>query len=147
MDVTGEHMSEKNECSTYFVIKGEFDPNDITRILTLMPTRQWRSEDLRPDGTAYGFSLWECGRCNKYDVFTENQMMRTIKQLVPKIHLLQEIKKKYNVTFVLEIVPSIFTRESTPCLAPNRAVIEFCYLTETEIDIDLYVNDHTRPKQ
>jgi hypothetical protein len=30
---------------------------------------------------------------------------------------------------------------TTPCLAPNRAVIEFCYHTETEIDMDLWVSD------
>ena len=68
-------------------------------------------------------------------------MMQTISALVPKILELKEIKKEYDVSFTLEIVPSIYAGESAPCLAPNRAVIEFCYHTETDIDIDLYVYD------
>ena len=132
-------MREKNGCYTYFAIKGDFNPDEITRMLELTPTKQWSIGDLRRNGTIYDFALWEFGRCEDYDIITENQMMCTIKELIPKTKILQEIKKNYNVCFVLEVVPSIYTEESTPCLAPNRAVIEFCYLTETDIDIDLYV--------
>ena len=132
-------MSKNNSCYTYFAIKGEFDPDDVTRILELAPTKQWRMGDLRRNGTVYDFTLWEYGRCEDYDVLVENQMMSTIEHLIPKIELLKEFKKNNDVNFVLEVVPSIYTEESTPCLAPNRAVIEFCYLTETDIDIDLYV--------
>lgn len=132
-------MSSKNSCYTYFAIKGDFDPDEITRILELIPTKQWRIGDLRRNGSTYDFALWEYGRCDEYDVITENQMLCTIEHLAPKINLLQEIKKNFDVNFWLEVVPSVYPGESTPCLAPNRAIIEFCYLTETDIDIDLYV--------
>lgn len=66
-------------------------------------------------------------------------MMQTISDLVPKILLLQEIKQKYDVAFFLEVVPELYAGETTPALAPNKDVIEFCYKTDTLIDIDLYI--------
>jgi len=64
-------------------------------------------------------------------------MMQTISELIPKVNELKEIRQKYDVNFVLEIVPRIFAGEAVPTLAPNREVIEFCYHTKTEINIDL----------
>ena len=132
-------MDEQNSCYTYFRMVGNFNPDDITAKLKLSPSEQSRIGDLGKYGTVYEFASWEYGICNDYDVFTENQMMQTIHNLIPKIQELKEIKRKYDVSFVLQIVPTVYTGESTPCLAPNRAVIEFCYHTETDIDIDLYV--------
>lgn len=140
-------MGEQNSCYTYFKITGNFDPDDITAKLGLYPSRQWHIGDLRKNGrSAYDFALWEYGRCNDYDVIVENQMMQTINDLIPKIQELKEIKQKYDVNFTLEVVPSIFVDNINPCLAPNRTVIEFCYHTETNMDIDLYVfaSDETK---
>ena len=134
-------MNEENSCYTYFMIRGNFNPFDITAILGLSPSKQWSIGDLRKNGTEYDCALWEHGRCSDYDVLVENQMMRTIENLVPKVQELKEIKRKYDVNYTLEIVPSVYVGNISPCLAPSRAVIEFCYLTETEIDIDLYVFD------
>jgi hypothetical protein len=131
----------KNSCYTYFSITGIFDPDEITAQLGLNPSKQWRIGDLGIGGKPFGVASWEYGRCEDYDVQVENQMMQTIKDLVPKINILQEIKKKFDVDYILEVVPSIYTGETTPCLAPNRAVIEFCYHTETDIDMDLWVSD------
>ena len=131
----------KNSCYTYFKITGDFCPDDITAILDLTPSKAWGIGDLRDNGTQFDFALWEYGRCRNYDVYVENQMMRTIQDLLPKIQKLKDIKKQFSVNFTLQIVPSIFVGETNPCLAPNRVVIEFCYHTETEIDIDLYIFD------
>ena len=38
----------------------------------------------------------------------------------------------------LEIVPTVYADNASPCLAPSLQVIDFCYATRTEIDIDLY---------
>jgi len=134
-------MNEENRCYTYFKITGNFDPADITATLSLSPSKQWNIGDSRKGGTKYDFALWEYGRCNNYDVFVENQMMRTIEKLVPKIKELKAIKRNYDVTFTLEIVPTIYVGKQNPCLAPSRPVIEFCYHTKTDIDIDLYIYD------
>lgn len=133
----------RNHCYTYFKITGDFNPDDITRIIGLNPSKCWRIGELRKNGTSFDFSLWEYGRCNEYDVYIENQMMKTIQDLIPKMDMLCKIKELYEVDFTLEIVPAIYVGEINPCLAPNREVIEFCYKTETEIDIDMCVFDST----
>jgi len=130
---------ELNSCYTYFKITGNFNTAEISKMLGLTSKKQWNIGDLRSNGTKFDFSLWEYGRCEDYEVLTSSQMMKTIKDLVPKINILNKIKKLYDVTFTLEIVPSIHEEDKTPCLAPNREVIKFCYETETDIDIDLYV--------
>ena len=93
--------------------------------------------------TVYLMARRNNGRCEKYDVYVEKQMMKTIQELIPKIEILRKIKELYEVEFTLEIVPSIYVNNINPCLAPSREVIEFCYKTKTEIDIDLYVYDST----
>ncbi len=130
-----------NRCYTYFAIKGIFNPNEITEILGLIPSQTWKIGDKRKFGNGhYDFALWEYGRNEIYDVITENQMMITISNLKSKVSLLREIKQKYDVSFILEAVPHIYAGEPTPALAPGREIIEFCYLTGTEIDIDLYID-------
>ena len=130
----------QNSCYTYFRITGNFDPDTITSMLGLSPTNQWKIGDSRQNDTKYDLASWEYGRCDKYDVYVENQMMQTIQDLVPKVNELKKIKKP-DIFFTLEIVPSIYVGGINPCLAPNREVIRFCYETETDIDIDLYVFD------
>ena len=134
---------ERSSCYTYFKITGDFNPDDISKILGLTSKKQWSIGDLRRNGTKYDFALWEYGRCNDYDVFVENQMMKTIEHLMPKIEILNEIKRKFDVFFTLEVVPSVYAGDTAPCLAPNREVMKFCCETNTNIDIDLYVFDST----
>ena len=134
-------MEHNNSCYTSFSIKGMFNPDDITRILGLTPIKQWYIGDLRRNGTAYEFAFWEYGRCNEYNVITEYQMMYTIRDLMPKIELLNKIKREFDVTLLLAVVPTVYVGEATPSLSPNRKIMEFCYKTETDFDIDLYVYD------
>lgn len=131
-------MSE-NRCYTYFRITGDFDPDIITERLGLLPNKSWKIGDKRRNGTLYDFASWEIGRCEKYDVLTENQMHKTIAPLIDKVDLLNEIRNEFSVVFTLEIVPTIYVANTNPCLAPSLKVIDFCHATRTEIDIDLYV--------
>ncbi len=128
-----------NSCYTYFSITGDFDPDVVTRMLGLTPSEFWRIGDLRRNGTVFDFAAWSYGKCRDYDVYVENQMMKTLEDLIPRIDVLQQIRQMYDVSFTLEVVPSVHVDGVAPCLAPNRAVIEFCYHTHTDIDIDLYV--------
>ena len=132
-------MNTKNECYTYFKIVGNFDPDDISKILGLSPEKTWKIGDLRRNGTKYDFALWEIGRCAEYDALVENQMRKTIAPLTDKIHLLNKIRQTFDVTFGLEIVPTVYVDDINPCLAPSLDIIDFCHATRTEIDIDLYV--------
>lgn len=127
-------------CYTYFMIKGDFNPDIISQMLDLSPEQTWKIGDKRKNGTIYDFSFWQFGTCDEYDVYVENQMLKTIEPLLSKINILKEIKQRYDVDFTLEIVPTIMGCETTPCLAPSLTVMQFCCDTGTEIDIDLYVD-------
>ena len=132
----------KNACYTYFAIKGDFKTQDISNKLGLIPFKEWNIGDYRKNGTKFEFALWEYGGCDEYDVEVENQMRKTIENLIPLKKELLEIKNKYNAYLVLEVVPTIYIGESTPCLSPTRDIIKFLYETGSEIDIDLYINDY-----
>ena len=132
-------MNTRNSCYTYFKIVGNFNPNEVSKILNLTPEKTWKIGDLRHNGTMYDFALWEIGRCTEYDVEVEDQMRKTIALLQDKIQLLNKIREENDVSFILEIVPSIYVNDVNPCLAPPLDVIDFCHATRTEIDIDLYI--------
>ena len=129
----------ENSCYTYFRITGDFDPDIITIRLGLQPDRFWKIGDKRRNGTEYDFASWEIGRCEEYDVLTENQMHKTIAPLLDKMDLLNRIREEFDVSFTLEIVPTIYADNTNPCLAPSLKTIDFCHAIRTEIDIDLYM--------
>lgn len=130
----------ENQCYTYFKIVGDFNPDAITKMLGIQPEKSWKTGDIRKNGTKYDFSFWSAGRCDDYDIEIENQMQKTISILLDKIELLNQIKNENKVSFYLQIVPTIYVENDTPCLAPSLDVIDFCYKTRTKIDIDLYVD-------
>ena len=136
-------LAPRDSCYTYFKITGNFEPDDITRALGLSPDEAWRIGDMRRTGTQFDFAMWRYGLCEEYDVMVEEQMMATIRDLVPKTAELRAIKQQYDVTFTLVIVPALYPYdgEPTPRLAPGREVVAFCHETETDIDIDLYLYD------
>lgn len=132
-----------NTCYTYFSIRGNFDPYIISEMLQLQPDKSHKIGDPWIKGKKYDFASWHFGKCDEYNVYTENQMHKTIEPLLDKINILNEIKNKFDVDFYLEIVPTIYANSVKPSLAPSLKVIDFCYATRTNIDIDLYVlNDN-----
>lgn len=129
----------KNRCYTYFYIVGTFDPDIITERLGLTPFETRRIGDLLPNGRPVEFASWSFGRCDDYDLVTDEQMWKTIEPLLEKKAELNAIREEFEVTFWLEVVPEIYVNESTPALAPSLEVMDFCLATKTRIDIDLYV--------
>lgn len=134
------YHSTHTECYTYFKIVGDFDPDTATELLGVAPEKFWRIGDKRKNGTVYDFACWITGTCREYDIEVSNQMLKTLAPLLDKTDVLNEIKGRYDVDFVLEVVPTVRYDESTPCLAPSLEVMRFCCATETSIDIDLYVS-------
>lgn len=129
-----------NTCYTYFLIRGEFDPDVITKMLKLQPDSSWKIGTERKGGRGiYPCSAWSFGRCDQYDVITENQIKKTIVPLKDKIPILNLIRKKFDATFSIEVVPEIYPDHSTPSLGPDLEIIDFCHAVRAEIDIDLYV--------
>ena len=132
-------METKNRCYTYFRIVGDFDPDVISARLGIIPNDSWKPGDPKKDGSLHTFSCWTCGRCDEYDVLVENQMRKTVSGLLGKIDALNQIRNELDVSFYLEIVPTIYVGDKTPCLAPPLDVIDFCHATRTEIDMDMYI--------
>ena len=134
-------METRNSCYTYFKIVGNFSPDTISELLELSPETSWRIGDCRKNGTKYDFASWTIGRCDDYDVEVENQMRKTIAPLLDKIDLLNRIRSENDVSFCLEIVPTIYCDDVNPCLAPSLDIIDFCHETRTQIDIDMYLHE------
>ncbi len=132
-------MNTKNSCYTYFAITGNFNPDDVSELLNLTPEKSWKIGDLRCNGTKYDFAHWEIGKCTEYDVVVANQMRKTIAVLQDKIPVLNRIRQEHDVSFALNIVPTIYADDVSPCMDPSLDIIDFCHATRTEIAIDLYV--------
>ena len=136
-------MKNKNSCYTYFRIVGNFEPDEITEILGIEPYEIQRIGDRV---TAKGpqkakFAYWHFGLCDEYASEITKQMEKTIELLKSKSDIINKIRKKYDVGIFLEVVPTVYVNEYEPNLAPSLEVIDFCYKTGVEIDIDLYVMD------
>lgn len=143
---------EKTSSYTYFAIqsngtsdrgfvayeKGIFNPEDITRLLEIQPFSSWAYGDKRIDGSEYQFSSWSAEKSEIDRLDVEAQCRDTIKNLRNKIPQLNQIKEQYDVSFVLMIVPSVHGEEQ-PWISFNEEVIEFCYLTGTTIEVDMYI--------
>lgn len=127
-----------NTCYTYFQIVGDFEPDEITRRLGLQPY-EVRPRGLHPRLGTPLLTFWHFGRCDEYSPYVEEQMRQTIAPLLDKVAILNQIRADYGAELFLEIVPTVYPGESTPCLAPPLDVIDFCHATRTQIDIDLYM--------
>ena len=125
---------------TYFAIIGDFDPLDIEKILGIPAEHSWKKGDhIRNLKQVHPSSCYEIGRCEKPTMYVEKQMRKTISILLDKIEALQEIRRTYNVEFVLTVVPYFYLDEVNPCIDPPMDVIDFCHLTRTKISIDYYI--------
>ncbi len=132
-------MKSRNSCYTYFRITGSFEPDEISKSLNLEPFEIHKIGELRKNGkTRFDFASWSFGKCDIYNVEVVNQMLTTITPLLDKIDILNDLRKKLDLSFYLEVVQTISPKESTPCLAPSLEVMQFCCDTGTALDIDLY---------
>lgn len=118
--------------------KGIFNPEGITGILEIQPFSSWAYGDRRVDGSEYLFSKWSAEKSEIGRLDVEAQCRDTIKNLKNKIPQLNQIKEQYDVSFALTIVPSIHGEEQ-PWISFNEEIIEFCYLTGTTIEVDMYI--------
>ncbi len=130
---------EDNYCFTYFRIAGNFNPDEITEKLGLKPYESWKIGDKRKNGSIFDFAAWHFGECEVYNDDINEQMKETIKPLLDKINILNQIREEKDVSFYLEVVPYLYPNNCTPCLAPSLEVMDFCTATRTEIEIDLYI--------
>ena len=121
--------------------KGIFQPDDITQILGIQPFAAWASGTPRKiGGSLYTFSRWDACKQTEPAMDAKEQCRKIVRELRPHLSQLQEIKQKFDVEFALVIVSYMDNGES-PILGFDWEIIEFCYLTNTEIVVDLYASD------
>lgn len=52
-------MNTRNSCYTYFKIVGNFNPDDVSELLNLIPEKTWKIGDLRHNGTKYDLAIFK----------------------------------------------------------------------------------------
>jgi hypothetical protein len=133
---------EQTACKTYFSIIGDFDPNEITKILKMKNTGGHSIGEKKIYGTrVFEWASWEYGTEYIETLSADEQAELVISPLISKVNELLFIKEKYKCQFILMQVPKIESGD-TPALGFDKMVIDFCSETGTEIQIDLYVNPY-----
>ena len=133
----------RNEGRVYFAFQGDnFDPNEITKLIGINPTKIRLKNEL-PSGKLPKFNSWIFSSENVVDEVIDIYEMTTslVKTLESKVDIINEIRKKLNVTTCLQVVLSFSTNEgiSTPVIGFDTATIDFLAKVGAFIDIDTYL--------
>ncbi|WP_026695694.1 DUF4279 domain-containing protein [Peribacillus kribbensis] len=118
--------------------RGFFNPDNITKVLGIQPFSCWKKGDKRRNGKEYLFSSWVAEKSDIERLDVKAQVLDTIRNLKHKISILKAIKEQYDVNYVIMVVQSIYGDEK-PLISFNEEIIEFCYLTDTTINFDMYI--------
>ena len=139
---------EVTHCYTYFEIgsvgssatneKGAFDPDDMTELLGIQPFDNYMKGDPCEEGYLCRSSSWRAEKSDAGRWDAKAQCVETIKNLKYKISELKQIKEQYDVNYVIHIVPWVYQGEQ-PCISLDKEIIEFCYLADVEIVVDITI--------
>ncbi len=67
----------------------------------------------------------------------EEQAQEIVALLKPKMSVLQKILSQFDLQYLLAVV-GYFDEDGIPAITFGEDVLEFCYLTKTVIECDLY---------
>lgn len=122
---------------TYFAIVGNFKTKDIIKLLDMKPVEKWDIGDKLKYRDAVDFAKIKLVKSTKNTLILEEQAQEIVSILKPKIPILQEIFERYDVKYFIQTV-GYFNEDGIPAISFDKDVIEFCYLTNSAIDCDLY---------
>ncbi len=126
------------EISASLTITGlDFDPQDITDKLGIIPTKTWKIGDLiHPKGTIKRkHNGWVLKSNLSKDNDLEAHIKSLLEQLQPVWDRVQEISHKYDT----EISCVIYTDGEVPSIHLDQEIINKSHQINAEIDIDLYI--------
>ena len=133
---------EKTTVMIEFTITGdEFNPEMITKELSLVPKRTWKKGDKVKNGEhLWKYSCWmlSTGYIESFGINV--QLQKIIGVLSTKKKELIKIKKELDVDYKMTGVINIRNYE-TPAIILNSDVIAFMHEIGAEFDIDMYVNE------
>lgn len=133
---------KNHKCRTYFRIIGDIEVSELLSTLNVKADKIINKGDVHPKSK----KVWEyndvkIGFNDIYSIDINEMIRETLKNLIPQTEMLSKLKKEYSLQYYLVLVPEIYSDSEEPkqYLSLERDVIEFLYLTETEIDMDYYV--------
>ena len=133
---------KNHKCRTYFRIIGDIEVNELLSTLNVKANKIVNKGEINPRSK----KVWEyndvkIGFNDKYNVDINEMIRETLKNLIPQVETLAKLKKEYSLKYYLVLVPEIYSDSEEPnqYLSLDRDIIEFLYLTETDIDLDYYV--------
>lgn len=131
---------DRTNCKTYFLITGDFHPDEISAILKIDRTGGHSiGENKRYGSGVFDWAGWEYGTDYVDTLYADEQADSVVNQLLHKVDELLLIRERYRCRFILMQVPKV-EEGLTPAMGFSKKVIDFCSRTKTEIQIDLYVN-------
>ncbi len=126
----------------YFAFTGDnFDPQVVTDRIGVTPTETWKKGDKGKYKPTLVYSCWKLStEEGKEYIMVDSLVEEIIGQLFDKIEIINELKNRFELDSILEIVMYIDTNEeqSTPALGHDLKTIEFLHRTQTKTDVDIY---------
>lgn len=115
-----------------------FDPDIITNLLGIKPYKIMRFGTLKPNGKSrYNFSSWYGCMQTEPDISRFDQCKNIVNELKSHISVLNTIKEMYDVNYSIQIFPCSNYENCDKVIGFSSEIIEFCYLTNTEIIVDM----------
>ncbi len=131
----------------WFGISGNFDPDVVTEKLELKPFQIYKMNKHYAFSVATNESDWDFGKHAAYDkdnmdgFLMERLLTETIKPLLDKIDILNQIRNKNDVRFTLYVHTDIFSSDmSLPHFSLPLEVMDFCAGTGTKISLGVNVD-------
>jgi len=136
----------KSTASTAFCIKGTFDPEDISKLLNLTPSKSWKINDPMVSkkfqfdaGVKRPFSMWSYGYNDSYNGDISRQIRLTINDLRSKIPFIKEFVEKNNCQVYIQVICDTTAGDVTPNFSIDTDIIDFCKLVGAKIDVDMNI--------
>jgi len=126
----------------YFSLVGDnFKPDKISEALEIEPTESWQTGDRGKYKKVLTFSCWNLSteKGNEY-LNIDKLVCELVHKLKDKVEIINELKNKYKLDSVLQIVLDIDLNpdQSTPYLGHDLETINFLFKTQTKTGIDIY---------
>lgn len=113
----------------------------VTERVGITPTEKWKKGDKGKYNAILDYSCWKLStEKGKKEIVVDRLVDEVIGQLFDNIEMINELKSRFDLHSVLQIVMYIDTNEeqSAPAFGHDLKTIEFLHLTQTKTDVDIY---------
>ncbi|WP_078125169.1 DUF4279 domain-containing protein [Leptospira alexanderi] len=134
-------MATITEIKAYFSLIGdEFSPNEISEILSIMPTETFKKGDTVPGKATWQRkeTSWSLGTNYDESLDINIQLDKVISQLQTKIDQINYVMEKFNLISKTRVVIRVKDNQS-PAIYLDHDKIDFFHKIRSTIEFDLYV--------